>query len=163
MTETTLFKRTLGVLGATIVAPLFVAATGVGNGNVPTKTHVANYINNVATTVKNGSKDAKNSSQSAAQNKTDDTTANTVSGSQSSANKVENAPAKSAGNYTVKSGDTYGCIAENYYGSYDQWPKIYAANGGYAGYEEYGLDVGAKLTLPTVSASEVTAKTNLCN
>jgi nucleoid-associated protein YgaU len=58
--------------------------------------------------------------------------------------------AKQATTYTVKDGDTYGCIAEKYYGSYDQWSRIYAANAGYAGYEEYGLAVGAKLQLPAL-------------
>lgn len=43
------------------------------------------------------------------------------------------------------------------------WPQVYAQNGGYPGFEEYHLDVGAKLQMPAVSAAESLPKTSLCN
>ena len=73
------------------------------------------------------------------------------------------ADTKDAGTYTVKEGDTYGCIAENYYGSYDQWSRVYAANAGWPGFDEYRLDVGAVLQMPTVTQAEALPTTSLCD
>lgn len=68
--------------------------------------------------------------------------------------------AKPASTYTVKEGDTYGCIAEKYYGSYEYWPKIVAANTG-IGFEEYRLFVGAQVQLPPSDGSK--PATTLCS
>lgn len=51
------------------------------------------------------------------------------------------APA-AAGSYTVKTGDTYGTIALNNYGTYGVWSELYKANKGAA------LTEGAALVLP---------------
>lgn len=68
------------------------------------------------------------------------------------------------GFYTVKEGDTYGCIAEKYYGSYEHWPDILNANANYGnGFAEYGLHVGAVLEMPAISSSNLKPKSNLCS
>lgn len=64
--------------------------------------------------------------------------------------------------YTVKEGDTYGCIAEAYYGSYEHWPDILNANSAYGnGFSEYGLHVGAVLELPAIDNLKPASK--LCS
>jgi nucleoid-associated protein YgaU len=71
---------------------------------------------------------------------------------------------KAASTYVVKDGDTYGCIAEKYYGSFEQYQNVMDANWAATtpGYGEYHLDVGAKLTLPAVAASNVLPATSIC-
>lgn len=61
--------------------------------------------------------------------------------------------AKPAGTYTVQPGDTYGCIAEKYYGSYEYWPLLVQTNTG-VGFEEYRLFVGAVVQLPAVTVTK---------
>ena len=72
--------------------------------------------------------------------------------------------AKPKSEYVVKAGDKYSCIAEKYYGSYENYVEVMAAN--YArtvpGYSEYQLHVGAKLVLPALSAAQVKPATSLC-
>lgn len=64
--------------------------------------------------------------------------------------------------YTVKEGDTYGCIAESYYGSYEHWQDIMNANLKYGnGFSEYGLHVGAVLELPAAETLKPASK--LCS
>lgn len=71
---------------------------------------------------------------------------------------------KSASVYTVKDGDTYGCIAEKYYGSFEHWVDVMNANPtGQVGFSEYGLHVDAKLTLPAIAAANLKPTSNLCN
>ncbi len=156
MTEHTLFQRAAVALGATILAPLFVAITGLGNnGSV---NPIASYVGrtSAAQTVNETiNDDSKTSSDKSASDMSDKTAT-------SSPAVVESAGAKAAGSYTVKDGDTYGCIAEKYYGSYEMWPQVYAQNAGYPGFEEFHLDVGAKLQMPAVSAAESLPKTSLC-
>lgn len=65
--------------------------------------------------------------------------------------------------YEVKEGDTYGCIAENYYGSFEHWPDIMSVNPSTKGYTEYELHVGAKITLPAVLAANLKPASDLCN
>lgn len=69
---------------------------------------------------------------------------------------------KSTALYAVKEGDTYGCIAESYYGSYEHWPDILNANSNYGnGFSEYGLHVGAILELPAIETLKPASK--LCS
>jgi LysM repeat protein len=70
---------------------------------------------------------------------------------------------KPATEYTVKEGDTYGCIAEKYYGSYEHWPDVMAANPVTEGYAEYRLFVGAKLVLPAVPSASLKPASTLCS
>lgn len=66
--------------------------------------------------------------------------------------------------YTVKDGDTYGCIAEKYYGSFEHWVDVVNANPvGNVGFTEYGLHVGAQLVLPAVSTAALKPTSTLCN
>lgn len=158
MTETSLFRLTLGVLAATVLAPIIVAATGVGGDRATTGDRLDSYIANASTAQGqgvDGSKQADVSKKDTANQK--DPTAN------EKASQATTAGAKAAGSYTVKAGDTYGCIAEQYYGSYDQWTRVYEQNAGWPGYDEYELHVGAKLQLPAVSADEVRQTTNVCS
>lgn len=65
--------------------------------------------------------------------------------------------------YTVKDGDTYGCIAEKYYGSYEHYLDVMAANPVYQqGFGEYQLYVGAQLTLPAVAKENLKPASSLC-
>lgn len=68
------------------------------------------------------------------------------------------------GFYTVKEGDTYGCISEDYYGSYEHWPEILSANIKYGnGFSEHQLHVGAVLEMPVISTENLKPKSNLCS
>lgn len=70
---------------------------------------------------------------------------------------------KRASEYVVKEGDTYGCIAEKYYGSYENYTDIMQANPtGETGYGEYELFVGATITLPAVNADNIKPASSLC-
>jgi len=77
-------------------------------------------------------------------------------------------PANSTGDraqtiYTVKEGDTYGCIAEKYYGSFEHYTEIMAANPLYAtGFGEYSLFVEAKLVLPAIASTNLKPASSLC-
>lgn len=78
-------------------------------------------------------------------------------------NNVVSTSDKAASLYTVKEGDTYGCIAEKYYGSYEHWSDIYNANARYGvGYSPDRLFVDAVLELPAISASDLKPASNLC-
>lgn len=68
--------------------------------------------------------------------------------------------AKPASTYVVKEGDTYGCIAEKYYGSYEYWPELVALNQGF-GFEERRLFVGANIQLPAITVTKPV--TSLCS
>lgn len=177
MTEKNLFSSTMATLGLTIMAPLFVGLSGIGApANTSANDLVKSYVaaNQQSTTSGNDNKAGNNDNNNANQNgqssgdntnNNDNTTnaGNSSSGSQpSSTGAAASAGSKSAGTYVVKDGDTYGCIAEKYYGSYDQWPKLYAANAMYPGYEEYHLNVGATMQMPAVDAEHALPKTNLC-
>lgn len=71
---------------------------------------------------------------------------------------------KLASLYTVKEGDTYGCIAETYYGSFEHWQDILNANSRYGnGFSEYHLHVGAVLELPAISAENLKPASKLCS
>lgn len=66
--------------------------------------------------------------------------------------------------YTVKEGDTYGCIAEKNYGSYEHWPEILSANIIYGhGYSEIELHVGAVVELPEILKENLKPASNLCS
>lgn len=70
---------------------------------------------------------------------------------------------KAATVYTVKPGDTYGCIAEKYYGSYEHWTDIYNANARYGlGFQPDELFVDAKLDLPAIAAADLKPASKLC-
>lgn len=65
--------------------------------------------------------------------------------------------------YTVKDGDTYGCIAEKYYGSYEHYSDVMAANPvNQTGFGEYSLYVGAQLVLPAVAKENLKPASSLC-
>jgi LysM repeat protein len=79
-----------------------------------------------------------------------------------------NTPAVPAGDkaqsvYTVKEGDTYGCIAEKYYGSYEHWTDVVGANPYTEGFTEYELHVGAQIVLPAVSGASLKPASTLCS
>ncbi len=175
MTESDQFKTTLGVLGATLLAPLFVASGNLGGGPGTVQEKLKNYVAAAAQSVvvkddvkKDDTKadgTEKNEGKAAENNQSDADNQNKTPASSTppaSTRATDNASAKKAGTYTVKAGDTYGCIAEKYYGSYEQWPRVYAANAGWPGYEEYTLNVGAKLQMPAVEVRDVLPKTTLC-
>lgn len=173
MTEENLFRSTLVTLAVTLAAPLIVGLTGVGgpqntSANDIVKSYVtaSNQSNQTDSAKKadNSAKDtASNNNDTSTESKQDNDTAtsdNTADKSQNSS--ATKADAKVAGTYTVMDGDTYGCIAEEYYGSYDQWQRVYDANAGWSGFNEYDLAVGAKLQMPAVAANEVLPATQLC-
>lgn len=162
MNESQLFKRTCLVLASTLILPVAVALFAHGGAE-----EVKKYVDQGTMTSFVGSKDKKSADKDSKkdQKSTDKKTADKSSdkNSASSAKETETG-VKSASTYTVKAGDTYGCIAENYYGSYEQWPTIYNANiGGGVGYGEYDLHVGAVLTLPAVAADQVKPASQLCD
>ncbi|MBP9668115.1 hypothetical protein KBD87_04945 [Candidatus Saccharibacteria bacterium] len=154
MTEKQMYNYVRAGLVATIIVPLVVGVFGLG-AKANTTGNFSGYLSGKSSTssvVDAGKKsmDTKKSSNA----KSDESKATDGS--------IARAPATKAGEYTVKSGDTYGCIAENYYGSYEMWPKVYELNGGYPGFEEYHLDVGAKLQMPAATAGNTMPKTNVC-
>ncbi len=54
--------------------------------------------------------------------------------------------------HVVEAGDTYGCIAEEYYGSFEYWPLIEAANASSGvGFQELELHIGNRLILPATT------------
>ena len=165
MTETKLFRNTLVALGSTIVLPLVVGATGLAAPEGKTANQLVKDYVMVAqqqTDTTNDNKDQATDTTT----KDDSSTTNASDSSTTSSGAVSKpqtfAGEKKAGTYTVKAGDTYGCIAEKYYGSYEQWPRLYSANAGWPGFEEYTLNVGATLQIPAVSASETLPKTSVC-
>lgn len=175
MTEKNLFRTTLITLGSTLVLPLIVGATGLAAPDgKPAGELVKNYVGATTADQKRDEteqtrNDAKTSTDKSADSsqpaKTDDTTnqASQPAASPSPAPQAAtSAGDKAAGTYTVKAGDTYGCIAEKYYGSYDQWPRVYNANAGWPGFEEYHLAVGAVLQMPAVSSANALPKTSIC-
>lgn len=88
-------------------------------------------------------------------------TGNSTNGSQPAAQTRTDKP-KSL--YTVKEGDTYGCISEAYYGSYEHWPDILNVNAKYGrGFSVYTLYVDAVLELPAISATNLKPVSHLCS
>lgn len=166
MTEETLFRATLMTLGATIVGPLFVAATNIAGTPEGAREQLKSYVAAAEQTAneKKDTPDEKdvtdkkmsNEAKTGANQTKTDTPATPAASAQS-------AGAKTAGSYTVKAGDTYGCIAEKYYGSYDQWTRVYDRNSGWPGFGEYDLAVGATLQMPAISTNEALPKTHLCS
>ena len=171
MNETNLYNRARIALASTLLLPLAVAGLGAaGTGADPVdaiKGYVQTASDSSTTADTKTADEAKDTTTDTATNTGDTTTdttagansdsSSTTSGSSSSAGSIA---AKAAGSYTVKEGDTYGCIAENYYGSYSMWPAVQAANVG-PGYSEYGLNVGAQLVMPAADTSQL--KTDLCS
>lgn len=65
--------------------------------------------------------------------------------------------------YTVKEGDTYGCIAEKYYGSFEHFVDIMASNPvDQMGFGERTLFVDAQLVLPAIAGSDLKPTSALC-
>ncbi len=165
MTEKDLFRTTLITLGSTIVLPLIVGVSGLAApGDKPTNDLIKSYVGTSAVKTEESKDTAKtDEAKPTDQNKsTDQAQSSDTPKTDAAVPAAGAAPAKAAGSYTVKAGDTYGCIAEHYYGSYDQWPKVYNANAGWPGFNEYDLAVGASLQMPAVSAAEALPKTDLC-
>lgn len=76
----------------------------------------------------------------------------------------EDTKVNKTGFYTVKEGDTYGCIAEIYYGSFEHWTDILNANIRYGnGYSEHELHVGAVLEMPEISKDILKPASKLCS
>ncbi len=161
MTEKNVFRAALITLGSTFAVPVVVATTGLGmTGGLSASDSVKSYIASAhAQATASQSQGKGDTTQSGASH-----SSSTPSDDQKSASTAAPAAvgAKAASTYTVKAGDTYGCIAEQYYGSYEQWPKVYAVNSMYPGYEEYHLNVGAVVQLPAISSGEVLPQTRLC-
>jgi hypothetical protein len=81
-----------------------------------------------------------------------------------SATPATPAVAKAESVYTVKEGDTYGCIAEKYYGSFEHWVDVMNSNPVFSeGFGEYELHVGAQLVLPAVTADRLKPASSLCS
>lgn len=76
---------------------------------------------------------------------------------------VAKAGDKAATTYEVKEGDTYGCIAEKYYGSFEHWVDVINANPTQTGFTEYGLHVGVKVVLPAITAANTKPASQLCS
>ncbi len=166
MTEKNLFRTSLITLASTLAVPLLVGLSGIGapDGaatNDLLKTYIATAHASSAVSSPETPKDAVKTGDDtqSGEPKSDEATAKADAAPES---LPVTAAAKPAGTYTVQAGDTYGCIAEKYYGSYEQWPKVYAVNSLYPGYEEYRLHVGAVVQLPAISADEVRPATSLC-
>lgn len=153
MTETELYNRTRVGLVASVILPLVVGLSGLNGGN-SVSDRLTSYVSG-ASKLQQVTVDP-----ALAVNTTDNLAKEDPQSGPAS--KLERSVTKPVGSYVVKDGDTYGCIAERYYGSYDQWTRIYEANAGWPGFNEYDLAVGAKLQLPAVSADQVVSKTNLC-
>ena len=162
MSDSKLFKYACYVLAATLLVPVAVYAASMVfgfSGQDPAK-YIAEGTKSVLNQVE----------KKEAPKKSDDKKSDKKVSKKSSDKKVVKkstkksaVTGKKASTYTVKSGDTYGCIAEKYYGSLELWPVVYNANiGGGVGYGEYDLHVGAVLVLPAVSASNMTPASNLC-
>lgn len=102
-----------------------------------------------------------------------DTTAETPSTTDASTNAPDSTStstpaatgeAKAETTYVVKEGDTYGCIAEKYYGSYEHYVDVMAANPtNWDGFSERELHVGATLTLPAVAKENLKPISALCS
>lgn len=190
MTEKKLFKITIIVLTLTLVVPVIVLLANnsstkqiadkvsvfaikqkplVGTGEFQPGTvtigndvldgfatdkqiESSNPVQNTEQSSQQPTKDSLQTSQKSAPTKGTETAQNT-----------QPTQLKPESKYVVKQGDTYGCIAEKYYGSYDQWPTVYSANAGYDGYGEYDLAVGASLVLPAIGSTQTLPVTKLCN
>jgi nucleoid-associated protein YgaU len=73
-------------------------------------------------------------------------------------------PSRNAAKYTVKEGDTYGCIAEKYYGSFEHYTDVMSANPvAQEGFSEYGLFVGQVIDLPAVASGQLKPASSLCS
>ena len=165
MTEKDLFRTTLITLGSTIILPLIVGVSGLAApGDKLANDLIKSYVG-MSTVKAEESKDAAKTDQakqSDQDKKANPASSSDVSKTDATVPAAGATSAKVAGSYTVKAGDTYGCIAEHYYGSYDQWPMVYNANAGWPGFNEYDLAVGASLQMPVISAAEALPKTDLC-
>ena len=167
MTEQNLYKKTCVVLALTLAAPAVVGLFGIGADDdmTPAKA-VSSYAKNIDhPAASTPGDDKKASGDENKSSEKDDAISKKSEASKNDASKErsttpEKTTKKDAGTYTVKAGDTYGCIAESHYGSYEMWPAVQRANAG-PGYGEYTLHVGAKLTLPATTTELET--TNLCD
>jgi nucleoid-associated protein YgaU len=71
---------------------------------------------------------------------------------------------RDAAKYTVKEGDTYGCIAEKYYGSFEHYTDIMNVNPvASVGFNEYELFVGQVIDLPAVAHGALKPASSLCS
>lgn len=185
MNESKHFKLITRFSLLSILVPLAVAVTS-GSGGVATK-KMQQYLNIADSSLNDTSAVKLTEVKSDAKPTTTDTTAPAVADdaiakekAAAAANKpVESKPAdvtpaivaekpklgaKPASDYVVKDGDTYGCIAEKYYGGFGQYSDVMNTNSAsiVPGYAEYHLDVGAKIQLPAVSADNLSPATSLC-
>lgn len=80
------------------------------------------------------------------------------------AKSVQKSTQDKSGFYVVKEGDTYGCISETYYGSYEHWTDILNANVRYGnGYYERELHIGATLEMPEIQKENLKPASKLCS
>ena len=142
------------------------------NDNKSTSDRLAQYLNlDVAKQEKSEDESLAavtgNNDQTTAQpTESTDQPATPATGSESATPQAATTPAsnKAESVYTVKEGDTYGCIAEKYYGSFEHWVDVMNANPvGQVGFTEYGLHVGAQIVLPAITATHLKSASNLCS
>lgn len=170
MSDSKLFKYACYVLAATLLVPVAVYAASMVfgfSGQDPAK-YIAEGKKSVLNQVEKKeapkkSDDKKSDKKTSKKSSDKKVVKESTKKADKKVSKKSVVTGKKASTYTVKSGDTYGCIAEKYYGSLELWPVVYNANiGGGVGYGEYDLHVGAVLVLPAVSASNMAPASNLC-
>jgi len=132
--------------------------------------HIAEYLNlDVATLEKSETELGDLSVDNPVDTTEGDVTAQVGGGSNGGENAETTAPvapgvSKAETVYTVKDGDTYGCIAEKYYGSFEHWVDIMNSNPVHTdGFSEYELHVGAQLVLPAITADRLKPASALCS
>lgn len=134
-----------------------IPEVGVGDGNTGSN--------------ESNTSDGAQSPESGTQESTGGANTNESTGNDVSGSKPEESTGEQTGNkgdkaetvYTVKEGDTYGCIAEKYYGSFEHFTDVMNVNPvNTVGFTEYGLFVGAKITLPAIKAADLKPASNLC-
>ena len=158
--ETSKFKKIIYIVTAiAIIAVSYLAFFRINQGDDSATSRSANFLG-----LKTGAKtesDVSNQKELTIDSNSYSETNNVKDGVQST---TSSATGKVPGFYTVKDGDTYGCIAEANYGSYEHWQDILNVNSGYGqGFGEYQLHVGAVLELPAITAVNLKPASKLCS
>lgn len=164
-----------GLLGITVIAMLLTGYNALVSSKDKTNptAKLGSYLK--LTQAKQESVDAENMVAGTDNTSTGDVAAPTettpsdsATTDQSQTTKPVTAPSlpgsvsRTASTYVVKEGDTYGCIAEKYYGSFENWVNIDSANPDTEGFLERRLFVGAALELPALTADQARPASTLC-
>lgn len=170
MTESKLFRWVAIACTSSLLLPLIIATTAGNDGKATQKLQqylkiADSSVKDTAavklTEVKEGDKTPTdpNANQAAPT-----TNSNEPAKQPTTTTQTPAGTAKPKSEYVVKEGDTYGCIAEKYYGSFEHYTDVMRANaaGVVPGYSEYRLNVGAKLQLPAVAAGDLKPASSLC-